>query len=707
MRAPILILALGFASSVFAADIVTNEIAAAAKVYQPGFGAASVAVGATKSYAAWRTKFSYQPFGEELAADGRPLPDTRTTLAANSVAKVFAAGDVFYIFANDSTGSFLRRVDNSGATLRIGNVNTFLYNGSRILIIGTRTEIYDTNLNLVVPDLSASVSAVSWTVAGSKFFGISATGHFVSIDNDGHVQTLPATIGPEISPTIASNGTELLNVWMLADRVRLYAQRYALDGTTLSDVFDAGSLAGNQIARFDVAAAGGDFIVAWSEGGGSDVPIYFRRIHGSSADAQVLVGDGYHDAGTTPVVAAGPAGVFATWLTASGDVSGARQPMIRRIDAFANAQPLILGLGEQRDLHVVSDGLVTMAGWVEDGRVRIGRIDANGVPLDGAGIVVAPDLPAVQALDSLLFDGVNYFVLLENVDYHPDGRLNHAYARLVHRDGTFATALFTLLPAQALLDEPTAAWTGTVYRVIGVGGDGNDPQAKTKVIFVDVRPSGVVIPPVATSAAVTGDVHSLLWGARPLYIDRQSGSATFLDDQSTIAVPVDPSANGGRYVELAATNATSLLIPWLASTPYPRTPQLVNYWLERWDMSGKPIGIPWLVASWSSPDPNALAPAGLFALADGATNYKLVIDAGTGTARLACLDEHAFTCRCIDNATDLPGVSGVTDFAAAGTDRTVVAYVRTVTETGMTPAKRAFIRFVHPGPPPRRRAAGK
>ncbi|HEV2720513.1 MAG TPA: hypothetical protein VG323_10885, partial [Thermoanaerobaculia bacterium] len=168
----------------------------------------------------------------------------------------------------------------------------------------------------------------------------------------------------------------------------------------------------------------------------------------------------------------------------------------------------------------------------------------------------------------------------------------------------------------------------------------------------------------------------------------------------------DPSLNGGQWINQAATNGTSILIPWRKSSAYPSSPQVANFWLWRWDMKGKPIGIPWLVASLSSPDPNTPLIGGLFALADGA-GYKLVIDAGT--ARLAHLDEHSFACRCIDNATDLPGVSDVSDFAAAGTDRSVVAYTRSVTETGMnpiTPATRAFIRIVQPGPPPRHRAAG-
>ncbi|HEV2721046.1 MAG TPA: hypothetical protein VG323_13580, partial [Thermoanaerobaculia bacterium] len=524
MRSSILALAL-IASPLFAADTVSNEIAVAAKVYTPGIGAAAVAVGATKAYAAWSQPgtavVSY--YGAELAANGAPLPDTRTLLGTGSVAKVFAAGDIFYIYGSDSDGSFLRRADNSGPTLRPGAVTAFLYNGSRILIVGTRTEVYDTSLNRVVPDLSTSVSATSWTVAGNKFFGISTTAHLVSIDNDGHVQTLPVTLGPELSATIAGNGTELLNVWMLADGVRLYGQRYALDGTVLSDAFDVGPVAGNRIFRFDVTAMGSDFIVSWSEGNTGDVPLYFRRVSGSSAAAQVLLG-----VEITPAVVVGPAGMFMTWSTAGADFFS-RKPMIRRVDVAGDAQPLILGLSSQTGLQVASDGLITMAGWVEDGRVRIGRIDANGVPLDGAGIVVAPDVVAVQALDNLLFDGVNYFVLLENLDYHPDGRRNHAYARLVHRDGTFATDLFTLLPPEALLLQPTAAWTGTVYRVIGVGGV--DPQARAKVIFIDVLPSGLAIPPAATSILPSGsDSYALLWGARPLFIDR-SGAATFLDDQ--------------------------------------------------------------------------------------------------------------------------------------------------------------------------------
>ena len=67
-----------------------------------------------------------------------------------------------------------------------------------------------------------------------------ADGERTSGDHNGRVQTLTSSAAPGFSAALASNGTELLHVWMYADKLLLHAQRYSLDGTALSGVFDFG-----------------------------------------------------------------------------------------------------------------------------------------------------------------------------------------------------------------------------------------------------------------------------------------------------------------------------------------------------------------------------------------------------------------------------------------------------------------------------------
>src|ERR1043165_1107943 len=231
---PSLFLALAlFASSVVAAEIVSSEIAVSTKVYDGSSSAwPRIAVGATKSYSAW---LQYpELYGAELTANGRPAIETKAHLATvTSFTNVFAAGDVFYIAAADQDGRYVRRLD-TGATAR-GLYGSLVYNGSRILLAGTQTELRDTDLNLVVPQVAASATA--WTTAGGKFYGLAndpAGARLISVDNDGRVQTLTSSAAPGFSAALASNGTELLHVWMYADRLLLHAQRYSLDGTGLS-----------------------------------------------------------------------------------------------------------------------------------------------------------------------------------------------------------------------------------------------------------------------------------------------------------------------------------------------------------------------------------------------------------------------------------------------------------------------------------------
>src|SRR6184192_1323737 len=184
-----LALALALCSSpLFAGEIVSNEFAVSTPVYEGASTARPLTVaGATTSYTAW---LQYpELYGARLTANGRPALETKADLGTvTSFSHVFAAGDVFYIAASDKDGDFLRRVDD-GATAR-GLYSSLVYNGSRILLAGTRTEIRDTQLNLVT---QVGASATTWVAAGGKFFGLvndPAGARVISVDNDGHVQTL-------------------------------------------------------------------------------------------------------------------------------------------------------------------------------------------------------------------------------------------------------------------------------------------------------------------------------------------------------------------------------------------------------------------------------------------------------------------------------------------------------------------------------------
>ena len=702
---PSFFLALALCSSpLFAGEIVSNEFAVSKPVYEGASTARPLTVaGATTSYTAW---LQYpQLYGARLTANGRPALETKADLGTvTSFSHVFAAGDVFYIAASDKDGDFLRRVDD-GATAR-GLYSSLVYNGSRILLAGTRTEIRDTDLNLVT---QVGASATTWVAAGGKFFGLvndPAGARLISVDNDGHVQTLTSSATPAYSATLASNGTELLHVWMQADKLLLHAQRYALDGTALSGAFDAGPTDARVIARYDVASAGGDFFVSWSSDGGTDLPMYFRRVSGSSAAAPVLIGHAHRDDfwnnDYLPAMTGGTAGVFMTW--------SAPVLEIRRLDVASDTQPLYLWLPDQRDLKVASDGVVALAGWSESGRVRVGRIDPSGALLDGAGIAVAPDLLPRQSLAALLFDGVNYFVL---IDYNQIDAAQHAlYARMVHRDGTVASGVITVAPPGLRIGQPTAFWTGSTYRVMWVDQQFH-PGQQYKIVAVEVTTNGLASAPAATGLATPQyfDPFSVVGGARPLYVTGNYYTAMFLDDLSTIQIPNDPTKNGGVTAGPAVTNGTSILIPWTTFSPLTLSPFSANFWIARWDLKGNRIDlVSWLVGSTASRLPLSLgfsgAPVGMVALSDGA-GYKVVI--GGDTIKVARVDDHAFACRCLDDVTDL-GVNttgaAIMSAAAVGSDVTAIANLHWVVEPGLAGSYRAFVRFTRTGPPPRHRAAG-
>ena len=701
---PSIFLALAlFSSSLAAAEIVSSELPVSTKVYEGSYAAwPRTAVGATKSYSAW-SQFP-EVYGAELTANGHPALETKAHLATvTSFTGVFAAGDLFYLAAADKDGDYVRRIDN-GATAR-GLYRSFAYNGSRILLAGTQTELRDTGLNLVVPQVGASANV--WTAAGGKFFGLvndPAGARLISVDNDGHVQTLTSSATPAFSATLAGNGAELLHVWMQADKLLLHAQRYSLNGTALSGMFDVGPSPINPIARFDVASAGSDFFVSWSEDLGTNLPMYYRRVSGSSAAAPVLIDHAFRyeswQTESVPVMTGGAAGVFMSWISPVAK--------IRRLDVASDTQPLYLSLPDQQNLKVASDGVVALAGWSESGFVRVGRIDPGGALLDGAGIVVAPDLAPQQILAALLFDGVNYFVLIHELEFNVQDAL---YARIVHRDGTFATGLIPVTTPGQQIGQPTAFWTGSAYRVMWVDQQFPGSGKPYKIVAVDVMTNGVASAPVATALSTFSpdDSFSILWSARPLYVEANGYTARFLDDLSTITIPNDPTKTGGVTTGPAVTNGTNILIPWTTFSPLTASPFGANFWIARWDLKGKVLDFPWLVGSTASSISIGLGsrttPRGLAVLPDGA-GYKLAI--GGDTIKVARIDDRAFACRCLDDVTDL-GTSGavLASAAAVGTDVTAIAYLHPVSDPGTSSAYRAFIRFTRVGPPPKRRAAGR
>jgi len=365
-------------------------------------------------------------------------------------------------------------------------------------------------------------------------------------------------------------------------------------------------------------------------------------------------------------------------------------------DLISNEFPVVAvgsPLAHQTEVKVVSDSTMAMASWVEQGRVRIGRIDFEGTPLDGSGIVVAPEYVVDQHTSALLSDGINFLVLFQ-IGFGGTG--TRLYGRLVRKDATFVTGVFPVSPPSEDVDNPVAVWTGTSYRVFWF---------YNRVLYLDILPSGLVMAPVLlplSPPAFYQSSYSIIWGFRPLYLSSQL-FGQFLDDLSQFQIPGEPGrSNGGSQ---GATNGSNFLISWYSYDAFSGPgPYSENAWIARWDMKGVRIDAPVPIASITRTLFGDLPPFGAIPVLSG-RDYRIIIFGDT--LKVAKVTNQTFICRCLDDAAEV-AVPRLMYFSAvpAGTDRIVIAYVHD-TPTEKAFFQRAYIRYTRPAPPPRRRAVGK
>lgn len=119
------------------------------------------------------------------------------------------------------------------------------------------------------------------------------------------------------------------------------------------------------------------------------------------------------------VIASHPTATVAVWHEESDDPVSGSDVFAEAVDGRRERVLLSDAAARQTALRVATDGVGFFGAWLETRerpQLRAGRISANGVPLDGEGILVAEHVTETPALT---FDGANY--VLAWIEKHPGG----------------------------------------------------------------------------------------------------------------------------------------------------------------------------------------------------------------------------------------------------------------------------------------------
>ena len=136
-----------------------------------------------------------------------------------------------------------------------------------------------------------------------------------------------------VSPTVASDGTDFFVVWSPKYAYPPYALWGARVDSAYGNVLDkwgvkisSGSSSGTHDGAPSISSTGSDYFLAWNRGGGKGVKIYSKLINktGSSKYTSEIRIDPNTTVGETPSVATNGTSYFVTWNAGGGDIYGAR-----------------------------------------------------------------------------------------------------------------------------------------------------------------------------------------------------------------------------------------------------------------------------------------------------------------------------------------------------------------------------------------------
>ncbi|NMO21153.1 hypothetical protein HPC49_50350 [Pyxidicoccus fallax] len=306
-------------------------------------------------------------------------------------------------------------------------------------------------------------------------FGARVTGAGVVLDGSGIAISVGAQ--DEVAPSVASNGTDYLVVWEDA-RNDTAGDIFGARVTGAGAVLDGSGLAISTAAQAQVtpsvASNGTDFFVVWEDARGGDPDVIGARVTsaGSVVDAEgVVIARAVHDQGH-PSVTFNGTDFFVAWDSLwNRNVLGARVTSAGVV-LDSPGVALATAANEQSIPAVASNGTDYLIVWWE-GRHREGttriygvRVSGAGEVLDPLGIVLSPS-PGAHLYPAVASNGTDYFVAWEEVggsDFRILGTRLTSTGEVLDAQGLLLSA-----PSGSVSSEPAVASNGTDYLVVWKG----------------------------------------------------------------------------------------------------------------------------------------------------------------------------------------------------------------------------------------------
>jgi hypothetical protein len=361
-----------------------------------------------------------------------------------------------YPVVAEAGSDYLVAWEGNGATSPATTLHSAWVSSLGIVTPGTGFPVTPTitTLHQVEPAMASNGSnyLVVWTEmgsAGAQIYGARVTREGGTIDVP--PLAITASIRERQTPSVTSNGTDYLVVWMDYRDINwdIYGARVLGSGPSASAVLDPSGFAVSAHTAFQnaphVAALGTDYLVVWRQDVGSRADVYGARVTSAgvvqdTSGIAIATNTVEH---YTPRVASNGSHYFVVWAeyqnATAWDIAGARvSPAGVLVDTSGIA--ISTAIREQYDPDVASDGTDFLVVWTDyrsgsNNDIYGARVTGAGVLQDSSGLALCTET-VQQFSPRVVWDGTNY--LAAWADYRWDSYWD-VHATQVTSSGTVVT----------------------------------------------------------------------------------------------------------------------------------------------------------------------------------------------------------------------------------------------------------------------------
>ncbi|MCY1075824.1 Ig-like domain-containing protein [Archangium lansingense] len=417
-------------------------------------------------------------------------------------------------------------------------------------------------------------------------YGTRVTSAGVVLDPN-HIAICTAS-GSQGEPTVASNGTGYLVVWV--DGSTGEGNISGARVTSAGIVQDSNGIAlstapGNQWFT-EVASNGSDYLVVWRDDRGSSPDIYGTRVTSAGVvqDPAGLMISSALNFQDLPSVASNGSGYLVVWhdqrnLIYSSDIYGARVTSAGVVQDPAGIEISTRSNSSQAAPTVASIGSEYLVAWHDsrnsstDTDIYAARVSSAGTVLDPSGIAIS-NAPEKQLMPRLATNGTAYLVVWR--EFRSGNGVDVYGARIAANGSVQDPSGIPISTAANTQKTPALASNGTDYLVVWqdyrnsnqIDLYGTRVNASGTVLDVSgLALSTAIKSQLSPAVASNGTDYLVVWGdtrngtAGDVYGTRVTSGGAVLDP-SGLALSTAASGEGSPAV---ASNGTDYLVAWMDS----------------------------------------------------------------------------------------------------------------------------------------------